>query len=712
MSAAENIFVKPTEQYVRDIDLLPAYHRDMATGMASILGITFEEALEFVKNETSDLGTYPIVDPKMWYVGRNSAGDRLTRETTFFKYIKTITDYNLIVSPSLAVYKNKEQKESITAIYIARNVKRRSKAKKEMFAAMEAGDKALQEFKNLEQNNAKIKNNALSGGHCSKSTILFIDTIHSSLTSTCRSASGYGNSNNEKITCGNRHYWSPDIVVANILNIINTVDSELFQQAIDEYSLHIPTVEETMACVVYSSRNYWRDRRIEQVHELVKSLTDLQRAAFVYTSDLYQLKQYNDELMRDWLGSMAKMATTPVENPKDYVVGLTEETEALVSLLCGSLMDGKGLGKFDEFDSEVQGIIGATALNLRTIMSKYELLTKVILVSECMPPTLAHLPEIIRRGAIASDTDSTIFTVQDWLKWYSGEIKNDPETINIGHVVTYLTSSTITHILAKMSANMGVARDQIHQYAMKSEYWYPVFVLTSRAKTYYALQGAQEGIVFKKPKLEKKGAVLKGSNSPAEIVKDSEEMIMHILNSANEDKDISAVEMLTHIAELERGLFKNIRAGDSRFFKKLEVKEANSYKNHPYQSNYFHYLLWDKVFAPKYGTIPPPPYQALRISLNTDTTRKFNDWIEGIKDEALKTRLVDFLKEAGKKGGISNILLPKQFVETSGLPEEIIHGLDDRNMVGSIMEQHYVIMESLRFFFTDANRLRLISDEY
>lgn len=710
---SSNVFVNEIDDYVRDIDLVTAWEQDMARGISLVKKISFEKALEFVKGVTGKGGKFEIKDPRMKYVGRDQNGDRELRMTTFLGYLNTVVQNKLIISPSLAVYMNKEQKESISAIYISGNVKKRSKSKKEMFAAKEAGDKPLAEFKNLEQNNAKIKNNALSGAHCTKSTILFIDTIHSTLTSTCRSASGYGNSNNEKITCGNRHYWSPDIVKSNILNIINTADLDLFQQCIDKYNLYIPTPEDVMDVITYSTRNYWRDKRVEDIRVLVNSLEPIHRVAFVYTSDLYHVKKYNDSLMRRWLGGLAKRVTGPIENPKAELEGLTEEAEALVSMICGKFMDGNGLGKFDILPDDVQQMLGATAKNVREVMTEFELLTRAVLVSECMPPTLAHLPHILRRGAVASDTDSTIFTVQDWLAWYSGSISNDEETIAVGHSIAFLASSTITHILAKMSANMGVAKKQLHQYAMKSEYWFPVFALTSRAKTYFALRAAQEGIVFKKEdiELEIKGAVLKGSNSPKYVIDDATALITELLHTVNDDKQIEITSVFKRIADLERELISKIKAGSPEFFKKLEIKEESSYKNGPLRSNYFHYLLWDNVFAPKYGSIQEPPYASLRIALNTDSKSAFNEWLDRIEDVEFKDRLVKFLAESGK-GVIKTILIPKPYADSHGFPEEIIQAMDIRRMIATIMEPHYVICESLGFQSIEDNKLRLISDEY
>lgn len=709
-----NVFVNPVDEYTRDIDLLTAWYHDMATGVALVKKVTYEVAMEYVKNVTSPGARYEIRDPRMKYVGRNEHGDRELKMTTFFQYLKNINDNKLIVSPSLAVYKNKEQEESITAIYISKNVKKRSVSKKEMFKAKEDGNKELAEFKNLEQNNAKIKNNALSGAHCSKSTILFIDTIHSSLTSLCRSASGYGNSNNEKITCGNRHYWSPEVVTSNILNIINTADMDLFQQAVVKYKLHIPTVDEVLSVIEYSTKNYWRDHRWSSITSLVESLSDLQRVAFTYTSDLYHIKLFNDDLMRKWLGNLAKRVTTPVENPKQYLEGMTDETEALVSMICGSFMNGDGLGKFDDFTEDLQQMLGATAKNVRDTMEEFELLTRCVLVSDCMPPTLANLPNILRRGAIASDTDSTIFTVQDWLKWYSGSVVGDTEeTVAVGHSIAFLASSTITHVLAKMSANMGVAKNQLHQYAMKSEYWFPVFALTTRAKTYFALRAAQEGLVFKEEdiELEIKGAVLKGSNSPKAIIDDSRALILECLQKVRKGEQIEIAPILKRVGDIERNLFEEIKSGSPDFFKKLEIKDKESYKKGEWQSNYFHYLLWTKVFQDKYGECPEPPYAAIRIKLDTSTKTKFTEFLANIDDEDLKTRLLNTLVE-GKKNMLTSIAIPKSYADSHGIPPEVIGGINIRHMVSNIMESHYVVLESLGFAFMESDKLRLVSDEY
>jgi hypothetical protein len=648
----------------------------------------------------------------MKYVGRKSNGDRVLKVTTFLNYLKTVTDHQLILAPSMTVYQNPHVEKSVTAIYIDVNIKKRSKSKKEMFAAKEAGQEALHSFKKNEQQTHKIKNNALSGAHCSESTILYLDTIHSSLTSTCRSAAGYANANNEKVISGNRHYWSSDIVIANIVSIINHVDLNAFASVMEDFKLQAPTVDETMECIQYSTDFYWRDRkRMDLIRRVVGGLSDVERAAFVYTGDLHHLAKHNPDAVRALLKEIATLSDEPVTDPAQYLKGISDEQGAMVSLLCGKSMGGKNLSSFDEFAPEVQNRIGATAKRLTETLEHYRQLIKVLLVSDVMPSSVANLPNVIRRNAITSDTDSTIFTAQDWLRWYSGKISFEEQTVNIGHAVAFLTSASITHILAKMSANMGVAKDQLHQYQMKSEYYFPVFALTSRAKTYFAHVGAQEGQVFVEPDLEVKGSVLKGSASPQFVMDDADKLVNEILETVASDKKIQLYPILNRIATIEKDISDSILRGETYYYKRGEIKTADSYKLSESSSPYFHYLFWEAVFADKYGHIEAVPYRVVKVSIEADSKTDFLKWVNSFDDAGLREKLVTFLRSHGKDK-VTTINVPQAVVESSGIPKEIINGVSTRKIVSNLLEPHYVLLETLGYYTVDDNQLRLVSDTY
>lgn len=705
-----SIFVKPTEDYQRNLDVKTAYLRDMTLALSRATGRSESECRAYIEKVTAEDGRLPMTDPPMKYVGRDKNNDRHLRVTTFLKYLDTVTKNNLLISPSMTVYQHPSVKRSITAQYIAVNVAGRSKAKKEMFAAAEAGDVALREFKNNEQQSRKIKNNALSGAHCSDSTPLFLDTIHSTLTSTCRSASGYGNANNEKILAGNRHYWSWDVVAANIASIAANTDLVAFDAMMQRHNLHYPTTDDAMVVIHHGSQMYWRNNaKMNDLRLLVDGLTPTERAAFVYIGDLYHLARFNDAMMRTLLGRLSAVVNESVENPKQYLDNLTEEAAALVSLLCGHLMGGKKLSAYDGFDASVQQVIGGTAKNLHDTLIDYADLIQNILVTDNVPASLANLPTIVRRTAITSDTDSTIFTVQDWIKWYSGEVKFTIEAVNIGHAIAFLTSASIVHILAIMSANMGVDKKQLHQYAMKSEYYFPVFALTSRAKTYYGYMGAQEGQVFTEPDLEMKGAVLKGSKSPTLVRSAAKDMIAYILDTTKAGGKLSLKKALREVAQLERDIVRSIEVGDTEFYKSVEIKTPDSYKAEPERSPYFHYLLWEEVFAPKYGSIEAVPYGAIKVTIQANNRTEFAAWLESMEDQSMRLRLMEFLVKHGKTN-LTMINVPKSIILKHGVPKELIQGIAIRKIVIDLCEPLYVLLESMGYFMLDGKQRRLISD--
>lgn len=709
-----NPFIRDPSEYKRDIDIHSAYKREMAHGLARISGYSFEQCYRHIEKVTSENGRLAYKDPRVLFVGRNKYGDREKKQTTFLKYLSTVAKNRLIMSPSMTVYLHPDQKRSLSSIYIAENVKLRKVAKKQMFEAKIQGDKDRSEYKNNEQQTRKIKANALSGAHCSDSTILYHHTIHSTLTSTCRSASGYGNAHNERLISGNRHYWSPDVVTANILSVINHCDLELIEQVVEKYALIYPSTEQTMECIRYSTDCYWiNDRRMKNIERLVDSLKPVERAAFVYVGDFYHIGKYNEDMARKFLFDLSHREEEhidDIENPKSYLDPLTEEMGVLVSLLCMEQMRGSDLSSIDELDERNQKIIAATARHLYQKVNEYADFIKAFFVTDAMPPTVAHLPQILRRCAVTSDTDSTIYTVQHWIEWYAGQPSFEDSARRIGHVVSFLSSASIVHILAQMSANMGVRESQLFQYTMKSEFYFPVFALTSRAKTYFASIAAQEGQIFRENDHEIKGAVLKGSNSPQFVIDGADQLLKDVLARVERGEKISLLDVLKRVSSYEWMIRDSIEGGRIDFYKKGEIKPADSYKLDKSRSPYFYYELWETVFAPKYGSTQQPPYESIKVTLDIGNKTDFKAWLDKM-DAGMSETLVSFLASRSKTD-LGMIQIPKRVAELGGVPSEIIEAVNTRSIIAEIMEPYYVILETLGYYSMDGRNLRLVSDRY
>lgn len=703
-------FINETSSYIRDYDIIPTYIKDSARYISLRTGRSLDECIEFVKKEIAPGGRFELNKPEALVLEKNSEGDRIAKSIPIDKYLEGVVQSKEILSPTLAAYTNPEIKESLLAQYIKGNLDRRKKAKKEKFEATMNDDKTLAAVKEAEQSTFKIKNNSLSGAHCSPYTVLWNKSAHSTLTSTCRTVTSYGNANNEKFLYGNRHYWCPDIVKANIISIINNTDLDRVDDVLEKYNLVYPDVEQTMQVIHRSTNTYWRSKlETSSIRALVENLSSVERACFVYTDDFYHLAMFNPVFVRSLLDKLSTKVDSPLDENqiKTILTNMDDSLRAYVSIVCSKELDGKTINDLDKTSKELR-IILSTALNIQNILIEITDLIKTLWITKNLPTSIFNVPSIIRRGAITSDTDSTIFTVGYWTQWFVGKLDFSEKSNAIAATMVFLASKLIPHILATVSGNMGVIQKDVRRLSMKNEYSFPVFVLTSKAKHYFAYMSAQEGNVFKQLKKEIKGVSLRSSNVPPYIISKANEMMTKIMDTVMQGEKISLVEILKEIYLLEAGIKEDIYRGSYSLLTRTSIKNSISYKK-PESSNYLHYDLWESVFSPKYGHTPEPPYVAIKVSLMANNPTRLKNWIASMEDRVLADRFTDWLAKKGKKD-MTMILLPESILSMSGVPKEIIQGINLRELIMQIMESFYLILESLGYFIKNDNNTKLISD--
>lgn len=706
-----NPFVNEAKDYVRSIDPINQAIDQYAVFIQRMRNVSFEQAREFAFNALKNKVFPKVKDPKVEYLERNEFGDRERKTTTLKAYIYDSLQKEELIAPTLTTYMNPKKKQSILVKYIDKNIAKRKVAKKKMFLAKAIGDEEVAAYQNNMQNNMKTKNNSLSGLQVSPSTPLTNKTAHSTLTSNCRTTSGYGNANNEKFLSGNRHYWAYDIVINNIVSIISNVDYALIESVLHKYNIHIPTVQDVIECIDYSRKMYWNSKKgSQQILDLVTKLKPLERAAFVYVGDLYHLKKHNDALTRDILTGISTKKTTFDGDSLEFVNSCPENYTNLARSICSDEMKGK-----EKDYSVIKGTQDLTTLAgtlecITTTLNKYSDLISAFWVTKCVPASVAYFPDSVRRSALTSDTDSTIFTVQDWSAWYYNKPFVKPGS-PVAYAAVFLAAATITHVLAMMSANFGIETARIHQVSMKNEFFFDVFVPTNVSKHYFARILVQEGIVFPVPEYEIKGVHLKNSNAPEAINKQAHDMLKRILNTVAEGKLIVIKDYLKEIGDLERNIYKSISEGSSEFLRSGVINDPDSYKNEPEQSPYIHHMGWEEVWSHKYGAAPAIPYDATRISVELDSRKKIKAWMDTLEDKALVSRLSGWLTKH-QKDNISSLLIPKEIINNVGIPKELYVVMDIRKIVADITKTFYLIMETLGFYISNKKITRLISDMY
>lgn len=705
-------FTYEIDAYTRQKQLLEQALIQSALYVSRMSGDPFEQCLDFIKNNIKSDGLSPIKNPRVRYLQRKKNGDRDERDTTFLEYLDVVYTNDLIMAPTMTVYLNPNQRTSILGLYITDNLKKRKVFKHKKFEYMMAGDTDNENFYDNLQNNVKIKNNSVSGAHASPSNPLYNKSSHSTLTSICRISTSYANVNNECFLMGNRHYSHPSIVINAILTMLASMDMTIPARAIYTYNLYIPTTKDVMECITYSSYNYWRDPIVlKDIENLVDKLTDVEKAFFVYNGDLYHLAKHNPDFVKGFISELSYRLDTPIDNPEHYIDNCDGELLTMVTLICSKYMDGRQLGKIKKEDPLTYSIVAANVNKCQLVLNKYSTLIEGFWRNGILPSNIANVPSIVRKAVVTSDTDSTIFTNEFWTTWLSNSDNFSDKAYETGYATTYLTSQLVKHKLGLMSANIGAIKEHIHKISMKNEFYFPVFGLTPVAKHYYAYRSAQEGNVFKKMTTEIKGVHLRNSSAPAEVTIKAREYMEYIMSMLIEKGSLTIEEVLRPIYDVEKSVIDDVREGGFTYMKSVQVKDAKSYVKAEDAPNYKQYLFWEEVFAPKYGSVPPPPYGGISVSVDLGSVSKFNSWLIRISDRELAQRIENWSKR-NDKATLTTIVVPTSILDVSGMPLEIMDAMNSRKLIKGISNPFYLILESLGIHFTKKNNSQLVYDIY
>mgnify|MGYP001772778469 CR=1 FL=1 len=707
----ENPFVLPDDNYQRDLNIIAGYYDDAAKYLQLQTGQSFDTCLDYVRSRVHPGKPNGFNDPRALVLSKDENGDREPTTQSFMQFLTRVTKNNLLLSPSMAAYMPEDQKASTHAKYIEEGVGKRKKVKGQMFEAERNGDDELALVKKGEQNNLKINNNSYSGATVSTATILYYKSTHSSLTSTCRTATSYANAANEKFIAGNRHYYNPEITKSNILSLINGADLELIDQACREFDLVYPTPKDVVDCVRYSSVQYWDgEEHLQSIMNMAETMTPTERAAVVYVADLYHLHKHNPKFVVNFLMELSSVGSPDAGVTDEEFKSCDDDVQMLANFLCYDLVDGRKTETLLEEAPEVYEMIKSSGLNVINVLHKYKSMIHAFWLTKTVPSSIHAFPSAYRKAAVVSDTDSTMFTMQYWVEQCFGHVSYAVEAQRVVFAMVFLVSELMLHILAIQSANMGVSKKKLRLLAMKNEFYFAVLSMTTRSKHYYASQDAQEGLMFPKPKLEVKGVGLRDSKVPKKINDGAKDLMEDIIGTIKAEEKLNMREILKQVADIEREIASSVQSGSYEYMTSGQVKSKESYKN-PEVSNYMQYELWRDVFAPFLGKTKEPPYSVVKVSLVASNKTEIEEWCKRMGNDRLATRLKEWLLQR-RRTNLSTLLIPQEVVETTGIPKEIIAGVDTRKLIFNTMGVYYLMLESLGIFKQDKKLARLLSDYY
>ena len=691
----QGIFYKDKAEYTQGLNPVGEYVKQLSFYIQTTKGVNYEvankAAITILKKRFTDRAVKCFE--------RDDNGDRKVKDTSLLTYIRDNLREGNVLTPTFTSYLPRSKKPSILSDFILVSVAKRAKAKKEAHKAKAEGNLLLAENKNNEQNNLKTYNNSMSGAFAQEACILFNPSNHSTLTSITRTMTSMCNANNERFIAGNRYYPRAIDVYNDIIYISSNTDIEQVKSAVVEIGLHLPTVQETVQVLKYSSDLYFHDNAYyaNKIVPYLSQLSGYHRASICYSGDLYHLRLFNPQYVKTMLSNLSSRVTADTDSGGvvDKLSCIDEGVLFCIHHFFYKELKGKGRQYDKMLGTGLVQSIHDSSVQFMSRLESYKKLFNAFFMNTIMPCNSFRLKNMVRRTVVLSDTDSTCFTLDEWVKWYKGgQFHIDDSSISMVGVMCFMVTQSIMNLLRILSRNLNIDKDLIDRLGMKNEFLWLAHVPAEVSKHYFAYTVLQEGTVLTEPEIETKGVHLKNSAVPKFVIKEAGELMRYILETISNNEKVKFAKVLNPILALEQRIKDSIYKGEALFLKRSKINAASSYALEPEKSPYARHVFWNKIFGPKYGTFDDPPYGVLKIPTVLTSKTALTQWLSGIQDQELKNRLSVWFTANGKSD-LPTVYLNDSYIASSGIPEEILQAVDIHRIILDVTKQHRIILETL-----------------
>jgi len=686
--------VRPDDFYQMSTDVIKGYHSQGAMYLHKMSKKPLSECEKFVRS-------LPIKDPKVLMNVRDPiTQDRSREETTLRQYFRLCTQENLVVAPTLTAYLPASEKRSFLGRFIIKKMKQRGVYKHKMFECQMSGDTLGQQTNKSLQSVSKELNNSASGAQSIPSNPIFNKSAHPTLTSGCRTATSYANRHNEEFLAGNRPYFSYHDAINHILATITMSDRSEIQHAVNSFNLHIPTTEETWKVISYSLNKYGPSSvTTKKVIALIDTLDDIERVAICYNYDLKHLAMFNESLVKDFLLKMS--LHTDLKDTDEYTDKFSKASgDIKTMILFQHGFEFKGM-KTDSILAvpENKEKLDKAAMSINNTLSWFSPIINAFWLNRCQLQNNAYMDMVRREVVPVSDTDSTVFTNQEWTKFVTGSYNFEELSFRVGNATTYITAKIVSHHLKAMSVNFNIDRKEMTRIKMKNEFYFTVLALTDVAKHYACLKWGVEGNILPELVPEIKGVNMRNSAWPENIRETFTNYLIFLLEKISRGEKLTRKDVIGGPLDVENELIRTMTSGKYSLYNRIPVNNAEAYKK-PESSAYASYQLWNQVFGPKYGMAPEPPYIGIKIPVSLNNPTAINNYLETIKDRAFAERLRIYLRERNRKD-VNIFTLPEPILASIGVPEELIPILNRDTLLSNVTGGFYLVLGSFGIYPRD-----------
>lgn len=653
---------------------------------------------------------------------------------------------NNILTPSGGVYCSHEKKTGTIIAMIAEFMAKRKAEKKAMLKCKAAGDKTGQLSHYYAQTLIKIFINALPGNFGSKYSIFYDKGNYNAITSCGRALIAFAYSEIEAVLGGNFMWLTIDDLRSHIISQLYVgIDEAKVKATMDKYGLawkskedlfqfykkelmiynhytdymhknddrikhakcrdkmlynFLDKIRKSTDTVSYARYNGHTEGDMAKIAELIWKLTDEQVQYFYYFENLRHIIMGNDSIFRNFFHDLFNFDLIPQDDtvsPDD----LFKVDGALV------IMINVAFHKYlDPHNSEIQVYdlpkerpdLAKIFVNIARYVEKKlsymnDLFDTFIYTPICRPND-ENQQLLYRNTTVVSDTDSVIFTVKDWVEWYTGSVYSiNEEAYHIAMVMIYWISKAVDHSMFLFSEAQGAKKEYLKKVAMKNEFLYPVMIQADVKKHYAGVITVQEGVILPEPDIDIKGGQLRGSKVPKVALKFAEDLISNdILDVLYRKGRVNAHALVDKVRAFEQHIFDDIQSGSTEWYESLSIKTPDKYAK-PMSSAWYYYHAWEEIFAFKYGDIMiPTKTPAVPLIMPTET---YWEWLRN-KDEKVWRTWNAFLNRRNKDGSLYR-WPSKMAVNPLGgkVPEELIPLIDVKEIISATVSPCHLILRQL-----------------
>lgn len=670
---------------------------------------TAEQVDEFVNDLIKSEMKSPIVTFRLY----EEEGRPEVRELPLHQFWGRVVRDN-IFTPSGSVYCRPEVRESRLRISIRTGIENRNTFKKIYLNAREAGNAREEEFYDNKQQAEKVANNSVIGSENTLYSATSSRPNFNSVTSVSRMCVKQGYTFSERLMAGNILIQNEDEVITYCQQHLHHADKR-YPDLIKQYGLTIPTVDEVAEYFLKNIRKYKYQPNKDVVTDYIALLNEEERAFVYYAGCLNNLCQKNDAFMRSVFDEI--LCFDNLDHSHVDLKNLPKYDKALINMLLVTEHVRFGAcpetGKAYTFnDAMVENPEGAKSFiacvaHATSVYEKYKDLFKVFITQNITTLNLHRSEKLGREVVPISDTDSNVFTTQNFVAWYCDGKMFSKRAEQSSSQVVYLVTKAVRHYLGFLCRGCQVAPEDALNIEMKNEFSIPVMVMSLIAKHYIMWSDNQEGKVLPEIRLDLKGVQLRNSAVPSFIRERFKNFLDFFYKELSEHGDVDPNDILAYPAELEMELFRKLSAGDSSMLPNTSINNKEDYKI-PESSSYYYYELWQNVFASEYGDMQIPG-KAYKVNLHGGKRfLKTPQALKIIQEESpeIYKRLMNFLQSTGKKE-LAYILIPQFFDKT---PDLFLKLLDIRRTISDNMRSFYVFLESLGIATNSLDNNSLVTD--